>query len=87
MDNNTSSYQYPLSYKGNVVWLILFLLIFPPLGVILLFLNLCFRKDGICYSLKYRGSKFWLIFWTIVFFPIAIFLGLIRGFDVISDNQ
>lgn len=86
MSNQSQKYNYPLLYKGNLLWPILFLLIFPPVGVLLLAFNLCFRKDGVQYSLKYRGSEFWLIFWTIIFFPIAIILAALTGFDVIEER-
>lgn len=79
-------YSYPLSYKGNLFWLVLFLIIFPPLGLLLLLLNGCIKKEGVCYFLEYRGDKFWLYFWTIIFFPIAIILGAIHGFDVVGEK-
>jgi hypothetical protein len=82
MANDTKSYQYPITYKGNVVWPILFLILFFPVGIVLLLLNTCIRIEGVSYSLKYRGSEFWLIFWTIIFFPVAIILGAINGFDL-----
>ncbi len=78
-------YVYPLSYQGNVVWPILFLFIFPPVAIILLILNLNFKKDGVVYRLHYRGDKFWLIFWTILIFPVAIALGFLNGFDVVGE--
>lgn len=78
--------EYPIKYLGNIVWPVLFLIIFPPLGLLLLILNLAVRKEGIYYSLHYRGSQGWLIFWTIIFFPVAIILGAINGFDIIAHN-
>lgn len=79
--------EYPLKYDGNIVWPVLFLIIFPPVGVLLLLLNLAVRKEGVYYSLRYRGSQGWLIFWTIVLFPVAIILGALNGFDVITQEQ
>lgn len=87
---NNSSYkvsEYPLKYLGNVVWPILFLILFFPVGIVLILLNTAVRNQGIFYSLKYRGSEGWLIFWSVVFFPIAIILGALNGFDVIAHNS
>ncbi len=86
MAQDTEIYQYPISYNGNVLWPILFLLLFPPLGIILLILNTSVRQEGVSYSLHYRGSQFWLIFWSIVFFPVAVILGFITGFDAIGKK-
>lgn len=86
MADNTT-YHYPLSYDGNVIWPVLFLLLFPPLGIILLILNTSVRLEDTSYSLNYRGSQSWLIFWAIVFFPIAIVLGIIKGFDVVGKKM
>lgn len=80
--NNGQDIEYPFSYDGNVVWPILFLFIWPPLGIILLMLNLTIKKDGYYYSLYYHGSQFWLLFWTILFFPVAVVLAAIQGFNI-----
>lgn len=79
--------EYPLKYLGNLVWPILFLILFFPLGILLLVLNTAVRKDGVYYSLHYLGSEGWLIFWTIIFFPVAIILGALNGFDIIAHNK
>ncbi len=81
-----TNYHYPISYQGNIIWLVFFLLLFPPIGILLLFFNACVHKDGMRYYLRYRGSKFWLLFWTIVCFPVALILGLIRGFDIRGES-
>lgn len=80
-------YQYPLSYDGNLLWPILFLIFFFPVGFLLLFFNGRYLKDGIKWGLNYRGSQGWLIFWTIIFFPIAIILGALNGFDVVGKSD
>ncbi len=79
--------EYPLKYIGNIFWPILFLILFFPLGILLILLNTAVRKEGIYYSLQYRGSQAWLIFWTIIFFPVAIILGALNGFDIVAHNQ
>ena len=80
--NNEYGTEYPLSYRGNIIWPILFLLLFPPVGIALVGLNTSVRRDGVNYSLHYRGSEAWLVFWTVLFFPVAIILGVLNGFDV-----
>lgn len=90
MTNNPSNYtvsEYPLKYLGNIVWPILFLILFFPLGILLILLNTAVRKEGIFYSLDYRGSQGWLIFWTIIFFPVAIVLGALNGFNIIAHKE
>lgn len=77
--------EYPLKYVGNIVWPILFLILFFPVGILLLVLNTAVRKDGKYYSLHYLGSEGWLIFWTIIFFPVAIILGALNGFDIVTN--
>ncbi len=79
--NQKKTYKYPLIYNGNLVWPILFLFLFPPVGLLLVIMNSRIRKGNTQYYLSYRGSEFWLYFWTIVFFPIAIILALLNGFD------
>ena len=85
-DNEDIKIRYPFCYRGNVFWLIFFLIIFFPIGIVLLLLNLSVVRDQMCYGLKYNGSKFWLIFWTVLFFPIAIVLGALNGFDVTGES-
>lgn len=82
--NSNKTYKYPLSYHGNLLWPILFLLIFPPIGIVLILLNTCLRKGNMTYFLHYKGNEFWLLFWGAVFFPIAIILAIFHGFDIIE---
>ena len=86
MPNESFRFHYPVSYQGNILWLVVFLLVFPPIGLLLLLLNANIRKNGIAYSLHYQGSLFWLFFWTLLFFPIAIILGVVKGFDIIGKE-
>ncbi|MGZ3633614.1 MAG: hypothetical protein ACXU9U_01455 [Parachlamydiaceae bacterium] len=83
-DPKKRSFEYPLSYRGNVLWPIVFLFLFPPVGILLILLNTSFRKGNLVYFLHYRGSEAWLIAWTLLFFPIAIALAIFNGFDVIE---
>ncbi len=85
--NNKRTYQYPLSYQGNLLWPLLFLFLFPPIGLMLLLLNTCLRKGPMTYFLHYKGSEFWLLFWTVLFFPIAILLAIFNGFNIVELND
>lgn len=90
MSNTPDNYkvnEYPIKYNGNIVWLVLAIIIFFPVGILLLVLNLAVKREGVFYQLHYRGSEGWLIFWTIVFFPVAIILGALNGFDVMADSS
>lgn len=86
MSNESFRFHYPIGYQGSILWLVLFLLVWPPLGLLLLILNACVRKNGMVYSLEYQGSSGWLFFWTLLFFPVAILLGIIKGFDVVGKD-
>lgn len=77
---------YPLSYKGGIFWLIVFAIIWPPLGVFLFVKNSRFIKNNSVFYIQYRGSWFWVLFWAIFFFPIAIILMAIRGADVVEET-
>lgn len=90
MTNNSGGYtvnQYPIKYDGNIVWPILFFIVFFPIGILLIILNTAVRKEGVFYQLKYLGSEGWLIFWTVIFFPVAIILAALNGFNVIAKDE
>ncbi len=82
-----SRHVYPLSYRGNVFWLIVFAVCWPPLGAFLFIKNTKFTKDDSAFHLGYRGSWFWVFFWAILFFPIAVILMAVRGADVIEEKR
>lgn len=86
-NHERKTYRYPLDYNGSLVWPILFLFLFPPLGLLLVILNTRIRKGQTLYYLSYRGDHFWLYFWTIVFFPIAIILAILNGFDGLEATE
>lgn len=85
-DQENVTYRWPVSYKGSIVFLVITLLIWPPIGILLLCKNGYVRKKGLEMHLQYHGSWFWLFFWSILFFPVAFLLLLIRGVDVISST-
>lgn len=84
---STVKFKSPFSYKGNIIWPIIFIFLFFPIAILLVLLNTRIKQGFNYYSLKYHGSFFWLCFWTIVFFPIAFLLGLFNGFDVIEETE
>jgi hypothetical protein len=76
----------PFRYDGNLFLLILCLIIWFPVGLLMLIKHgrMCSQKSSFnCY---YHGSWGWLYFWAILFFPIAIVLLLIKGIDVIEEQ-
>lgn len=73
-------------YEGSKFLLILFCLLFLPVGILILVKGLRIQKENHEYKLCYRGSFFWLCFWTVFFFPIAIILGIISGFELVRTD-
>jgi hypothetical protein len=75
----------PLRYDGNLFYLILFLILWLPVGILLLIKNgrIITQRGG--YICQYHGSWGWLFFWGVLFFPIAILLLLIKGTDIIEE--
>lgn len=74
-------FRYPISVE-NKGWIIFLMIVFFPIGLLLLLLSLRIHIDGTLYSLKYKGCMGWLIFWLIVCFPIAFILIILSGADV-----
>jgi hypothetical protein len=82
----TSKVYCPRWYGGNLFFLVLFLIIWLPIGLLLLVKNASISKANSRFYLKYYGSWFWLFVWGIIFFPIAILLFLVKGVDVIEEE-
>ena len=75
------------SYTGSRFWLIFWMVLFLPVGMILLATGLRFEVDQKVYHLFYDGSRGWLAFWFVMFFPIAVALAFANGFSLeISDS-
>ena len=74
-------FRYPITVE-NKGWVIFTMLLFFPIGLLVLMLNMPIHIGDVLYSLKYRGSLGWLIFWLIVCFPIAFLLMAFNGADV-----
>ena len=76
----------PTWYSGNLFFLILFLIIWLPVGILLLMKNGAIIKENSRLYLNYHGKWGWLLFWGILFFPVSILLLLIKGVDVIEEE-
>ncbi|WP_068469326.1 hypothetical protein [Candidatus Protochlamydia phocaeensis] len=77
-----------LQYRGSLVWLIFWLIVFFPIALVLLFTASAFELNQTTYDFQYNGSRFWLCFWILVFFPLAFLLLFINGISVrIIDHR
>lgn len=77
-----SENRFKLSYRGSILWLIFWLIVFFPIAFVLLLTATSFQAGQKIYLLDYDGSRFWLCFWVLVFFPIAIVLLFVNGLSV-----
>jgi hypothetical protein len=82
----TTKIYCPRWYSGNLFFLILSLIIWLPVGILLLMKNVSMTKGNSRFYLHYHGSWNWLYFWGVLFFPISIILFLIKGVDVIEEE-
>ncbi|MCI0382374.1 MAG: hypothetical protein L0207_04920 [Chlamydiae bacterium] len=82
-----SSKSFKIHYRGSLFWLIFWIIVFFPIGLILLFANGTFQSTSGSHRFHYKGSIFWLIFWIIFFFPVAIVLLLVNGFSITSTEH
>lgn len=79
-------FSCPIRYRGNLFFLILFLLVWLPVGILLALKNARFATESSTFYLSYHGTWGWLFFWGILFFPVAILLLLFKGIDVIEEE-
>lgn len=86
-DTRTIKVSCPVRYRGNLFFLILFLIIWLPVGVLLLLKNGCIVTKTSSLFLYYHGQWGWLLFWGILFFPVSICLLLIKGVDVVEEEM
>jgi hypothetical protein len=73
--------HFKIQYHGSLFWLVFWLIIFLPIGLILLFTDSTFQIGDKRYHYKYLGDRFWLCFWVLIFFPVAILLFFLNGFS------
>lgn len=78
--------KYRLKYPRSKFWLIFWILIFLPIGLVLLFSNLRIISGHRAFRWEYEGARFWLYFWALLFFPIALLLGLFKGSFVMTTQ-
>lgn len=78
-------FSSPLTYEGNLFFLILFLILWLPVGLLMLMRHGRIVKRESKFSLHYCGSWGWLLFWGLFFFPISILLLLMKGVEVIEE--
>jgi hypothetical protein len=71
-----------LHYSGSKGWLIFWLIVIFPVGLMLLATSGEFEAGGNRYYLRYDGSRGWLCFWTLACFPVAVILLLLNGLSV-----
>jgi len=82
----TIKIPYPAWYSGNLFFLVFFLIIWLPVGILLLVKNGSIARGKSRVYLSYRGKWGWLFFWGVLFFPISVLLLLIKGVDVIEEE-
>lgn len=80
--NSAKENRMKLQYRGSVLWLIFWLIIFFPIAFVLLLTACSFEINRTTYNLQYDGSRFWLCFWVLFFFPVAFLLLFINGISV-----
>ncbi len=71
-----------IHYRGSVLLLIFWLIVFFPIAFVLLLTASSFELNQTTYDLIYDGSRFWLGFWVLFFFPIAFVLLFLNGLTV-----
>lgn len=79
-------FSSPIRYQGNLLFLILFLLVWLPVGMLLALKNARLATESSTFYLLYQGKWGWLFFWGVLFFPIAILLLLVKGVDVVEEE-
>jgi hypothetical protein len=77
-------YQYPFKYVGNVILLVAALLLWFPIGAVLLIQNIrIFTKHSVV-GFLYQGEYLWLYLWAILFFPVMIALVVTNGVSIVE---
>lgn len=70
---------FKMKYQYSLFWLIFWLIVFFPVGLVLLVTGIGFDTEEKSYRMMYEGSRFWLGFWMVVFFPVGLVLMFING--------
>ncbi|MBA3720933.1 MAG: hypothetical protein H0W88_00860 [Parachlamydiaceae bacterium] len=82
-----STSNMKLHYRGSLLWVIFWIIVFFPIALVLLLTDSSFYLNGATYNFHYDGSRFWLCFWVLVFFPVAFLLLFINGYSVDVINE
>ncbi len=75
-----------IKYSHSKFWLIFWILLFFPIGLVLLLSHAQIVSGSRKIKMEYDGSRFWLFFWALVFFPVAVLLFLFNGAFVASSR-
>lgn len=78
--------QVKMHYRGSIVWLIFWIIVFFPIALALLFTAGTFEINQTTYDFQYNGSRFWLCFWILFFFPVAFILLFVNGVAIRIDR-
>lgn len=81
----TTKCSSPIRYDGNLFFLIFFLFLWLPIGILLLLKYGSLVTGTSKFYVVYHGKWRWLFLWAIIFFPISIALFLIKGAEVIEE--
>ncbi len=71
--------RFQIRYIRSKFWLIFWILIFFPIGLVLLLNHTELVFGERVFKIEYNGSRFWLFFWAMVFFPVMVLLFLFNG--------
>ncbi len=83
----TERLRFQLGYRFSKAWLILWLILFLPVGVAMLCTGVQWNSREGCNTIYYHGSRFWLCFWALLCFPVALILGVVNGFSLVIDRD
>ncbi len=71
--------KFRLKYSGGLFWLIFWLILFFPIGLVLLASQTKIISPDVVLSYEYGGLQFWLYFWAVLFFPVTLLLYFLNG--------
>jgi hypothetical protein len=71
--------KFRIKYSHSKFWLIFWILIYFPIGLVLLLSHAEIISSDRTLKMKYDGSRFWLFFWALIFFPVVLLLFLFNG--------
>lgn len=84
--DGTIKWSSPIRYNGNLFLIILALVVWLPLGIVMLLENGYLLQGNSRSSLQYHGSWSWLYFWSLVLFPVVLLLLLLKGVTLVQRS-